>query len=127
MGLTGNVAKLAQLKARIRDLPRTVAQGVAKQGAPAMTQLTRQAYDGGRTVYGDARPVGVNGQVLTLNKSGATSRELRFEAIGTVIRCKLGPKWAPYLIGKYSILPNGGLPAAFAKRLREIVAAAETP
>lgn len=127
MPLAGNLQSLTQLKARIRDLPRTVAAGVAKQGAPAVTELARQAYDGGRNVYGDARPAGVDGRALTLRKSGATERDLRFEAIGTVIRCKLGPKWSRFLIGKYGILPNGALPAAWGKRLGEIVPSAEKP
>jgi hypothetical protein len=90
-----------------------------------MTELTRAAYDGGRTVYGEARPPAVDGGTLTLHKSGATARDLRFEAIGTVIRCKLGPRWARYLIGKYAILPNGALPAAWSKRLGDLVAGIE--
>jgi hypothetical protein len=40
---------------------------------------------------------------------------MHFEAIGTVTRCVLGPPWARYLIGRYTILPNGDayLPVAW--------------
>ncbi len=127
MALRGDLSRLSQLKARLRDLPRTVAADVAQRAAPEMTQLTRQAFEGGRTVYGDARPAAAGGGALTLRKTGATARELRFVSIGTIVRCVLGPSYARYLIGKYGILPNGALPAAWSKRLRDLVAGVKVP
>jgi hypothetical protein len=117
--LKGNLASINGFKGRLRSLPVKLAQSVATRAAPAMTGLTRGAFDGGRTVYGGTRPGGVRGP-LTLERTGATKRTLRFTSVGTVVRCVLGPKYARYLI-RYGILPNGSLPREWSDRLRELV------
>lgn len=122
MGLRGSIEKIQDFKRSLREMPRTIAADVASRAAPALTDRTRQSFDAGQTVYGDARPAGVNGQALTLRKTGAASRELKFVAVGTIVRCVLGPDYAKYLIGKYSVLPNGAMPAAWSKALRELTA-----
>ncbi len=120
--LRGDLSKISDLKRNLRELPRTVAADVASRASPALTDLTREAYSSGRTVYGDARPMGVNGNPLTLRKTGAVEGQTRFVAIGTIVRCALGPRYARYLIGRYRILPNGAMPAAWRERLRTLVA-----
>lgn len=128
MGLRGDLSSLKKMKQTIKDLPRTVAVDVAKRAAPALTDLTREAFNSGRSVYGEARPTSkVDGHALTLHHTGATAGQLRFVQIGTVVRCVLGPKYARYLIGKYSILPNGALPARWSFKLGEIVKATKAP
>ncbi len=122
MGLKGDLGKIHSFKAALRDMPRTLAADVAKRAAPAMTDLTQASFDSGQTVYGDARPRGAEGQPLTLRKTGATEAQMRFVSVGTIVRCVLGPKYARYLIGKYSILPNGAMPVKWAERLRTLVA-----
>lgn len=122
MALRGDLSSIKALKSRIATMPTTVAHDVAQRAAPAMTALTTEAFASGKSVYGDARPEGADGHALTLRKSGATERSLKFVANGTVVRCVLGPKYAKYLIGKYSVLPNGSLPAAWSARLRDLVA-----
>lgn len=109
--------------ARLAQLPTTVRAEVARQGAPACTELAQGAFDGGQTVYGEPRPQGVNGGPLSLVKSGAVRGSLRFVANGTQIRCQLGPKHMRYLVGKYKILPNNALPFRWRARLNEIVKA----
>lgn len=127
MPVRGDISSIARLKSTINALPKSVAHDVAQRAAPAMTELARGAYDSGQTVYGESRPAGAGGQALTLKRTGAVERALRFVANGTVVRCVLGPvnrkgvEYAKYLIGKYSILPNGGLPAAWSARLRDLV------
>jgi hypothetical protein len=88
-----------------------------------LTQLARDAHVARRSVYGESRPVGVSGEVLDLEVSGATARDLRFVANGTIVRAVLGTPYARFLIGKYSILPNGAIPAEWSARLRALVAA----
>lgn len=122
MGLRGDVGKIRNVRQVIAKLPITIAADVAAKAAPAMTGLARDAYSSGRTVYGDPRPHGVDGRALTLNATGETARDVRFQSVGTIVRCVLGPKWAKYLIGKYGILPNGALPTAWRKRIDAIVA-----
>ncbi len=118
--LKGDLSSLRKMKASLRALPLSVAHSVSQRAAPALTSLSRQAYDAGRTVYGEARPMGVDGP-LTLERSGRTKETLKFSAIGTIVRCVLGTPYARYLIGKYSILPNGALPVSWSRRLGELV------
>jgi len=121
-GLRGDLRSIARMKKTIRELPRTVAVDVARRAAPALTDLTRQAFDAGQSVYGEARPQGVDGKPLTLDRTGAVKAQLRFVQIGTVLRCALGPKYARYLI-RYGILPNGALPSSWQRKLGDIVQA----
>jgi hypothetical protein len=121
MGLRGDLGSIRALKKRLSELPLSFAHNVSQAAAPAMTDLTEQAFDSGQTVYDEPRPQGVDGGLLTLRATGATKRELRFTAQGTVIRAVLGTRYARYLIGKYGILPNGPIPARWSRKLRELV------
>src|SRR6187431_1600736 len=110
MALKGNLSTIKGLKTRLQTLPVTIAADVAKRAAPALTAATSADFSSGRTVYGEARPASVNGGSLSLVKSGATRDALKFVAVGTIVRCVLGPKYSRYLIGKYNVLPMGALP-----------------
>jgi hypothetical protein len=121
MALKGNLSPLRGLKQTIRALPLTVAADVSKRAAPALTGLTQQAFGSNQTVYGDARPAGVDGQALSLVKSGATRDALRFISIGTVVRCVLPTRYAKYLIGRYGVMPSGALPAKWSAKLAQLV------
>lgn len=123
--LRGDLGKLRAMRERIARAPITVAYDVAMRAAPAMTALTREAYDAGRTVYGDRRPAGAGGKALTLKRTGDAERGLRFVAVGTIVRVVLAQKYVKYLIGKYQILPNGRLPVAWDEKLRELLAEAK--
>ena len=121
MGLKGNLGSIKGMKAALRAMPLSVAHNVAQKAAPAMTALTQAAFTGNQNVYGDARPAGVNGQPLTLVKSGDTQASLKFVANGTIVRAVLGTKYAKFLVGRFGILPNGALPVQWSRRLGEIV------
>jgi hypothetical protein len=123
-GLRGDLSSLKRLKANLRALPVSISHEVTKQGAPAITDLTQQAFSSNRNVYGDARPASkVTGKPLTLHRTGAVQGALRFVASGTILRCVLGPKYSRFLIGKYGVLPNGALPSSWSRKLGEIVSA----
>jgi hypothetical protein len=126
MGLGGDPRRITTLAQKLRALPITLAADVSKAGAAAFTELTHGAYASGQTVYGDARPRGVDGQPLTLHKTGATEAGLHFVSIGTIVRCVLPNKYQRYLI-RYGILPNGGMPAAWRAKLDQIVHAQKPP
>lgn len=121
--LRGDFARVNDFKRNLRALPITLATAVAKAAAPRMTELTREAFDGNRNVYGDARPAGADGQPLTLEATGETRRTLEFTQIGRLVRAALRTKYGRYLIGKYQILPNGALPVKWTQSLREVAAA----
>lgn len=113
------------LRQELGALPITVSQAIAQRAAPELTRRARAAYLSGKTAYGDDRPEGVDGAALTLMRTGATFRTLRFVQSGTIVRCALGTRYAKYLIGKYRVLPVGDLtamPAAWARAIDQIVA-----
>ena len=120
-GLRGDLSSIRAMKRSVAALPITLRHAVAADGAPALTAATREAFAAGRSVYGEARPLGVSGKTLDLYVTGAVSRQLRFQNYGTVIKCVLEPKYSRYLIGKYGVLPNGALPASWSTRLGAII------
>lgn len=122
MALQGDLRSLRSLKRVLARLPITVSARIAERGAPEATALALGAFDGGRTVYGASRPRGVDGEALTLVKSGASRRALRFEATGTQMRTAVLPRWTKYLIGRYDVLPNGPMPAEWRERMTAIAA-----
>lgn len=122
-GVKGNQA-LARLKDQLRRLPVTVAHDAAREAAPLLTRLTRVAFDSGQNVYGEPRGAkypSKTGAPLTLVDTSYTRDNLRFEQAGTIVRCVLAKPYQRYLIGKYGILPNGGLPVWWDRKLRQIV------
>ena len=95
------------VKKALRLQPITVARTIASRVSPSLTSLSQASYREAQTVYGRPRPRGEGGKVLSLVKTGATLRDTKFIAIGTETMCRLGTPYAKYLIGKYTILPNG--------------------
>lgn len=87
-----------------------------------MSEFAGTAYDSGATVYGRPRPQGVDGNALTLHKTGASREAMAFLATGRDIRTRILPRYTRYLIGKYDVLPNGPLPAAWREALVQIAA-----
>lgn len=120
MSLRGNPQNLRALAKALRDLPTRVQQNVAARVAPVLTAKADGAYASGQTVYGDARPAGVHGNALSLVRSGDTEARMRFVAIGTVVRCSLGKRYAKFLIGKYRILPMGRMPTSWSQAIGDI-------
>ncbi len=116
---------LASLTRKLKEMPLTLAASVAGRTAPVLTNKTQTAFTGGQTVYGEARPLGVDGQPLDLQRTGAVARQLRFGSTGTIVRAVLGEKYTKYLIGKYGILPNGPLPTGWKEGIAQVVK--ETP
>jgi hypothetical protein len=116
--------RVGDLKRALRRLPIAVAQGVATRAAPDLTDRTRTAFSSGQTVYGAPRPRGVSGAALSLEATGTVKGELRFVRIGTIVRARLGPRYARYLIGRYDVLPNGPIPAAWRTALSALARAA---
>lgn len=121
-GVKGDFHKLSKISAALRKLPMVAAQKAAARVAPAVTDASRAAFQAGQTVYGDARPLGVDGNLLTLHKTGRLFGSLQYKAIGTIVRCVLGPPYAKYNI-RYGILPRGGatLPFGWIKMIKGIV------
>lgn len=110
------------LKRALRRLPITSVARIASRAAPVMSTLAQDAHASGRTVYDRPRPRGVDGDSLSLERTGATRAALQFVATGRDIRTAKLPRYARYLIGKFSILPNGPLPVVWRERFRTLAA-----
>jgi hypothetical protein len=113
MSLRGNPAKLSKLAATLRGIPTVVVQRIAAKVAPRLTALAAASFAAGQNAYGQAWPAGVNGQALTLRRTGALASKLSFVAIGTRVRAVLGVPYARYIIGRFAVLPGRALPTAW--------------
>jgi hypothetical protein len=120
-GVRQTGGSIRDIKRSLAALPTSVTHSVAQRGAPVLTELAGGAYDSNRNVYGDTRRPGVKGNTLSLERTGATRRTVKFVSNGTIIRCVLGTKYAKFLIGKYGILPNGAMPADWSAALAKVV------
>lgn len=114
---------LRSFKQRLQTLPITLAADVARRASPELTTITQAAHASGKTVYGEPRPVGVNGNVLDLVDTGTTQRDLKFVTIpgSTIVRAALPEKYMRFLIGRYGVLPNGRIPVAMKRALDRLV------
>lgn len=116
----GNAA-FGGLKAKLRALPVSLAHNIAQRVAPALASAASSAFDAGRTVYGESRPKGVDGNELDLVASGRTRSTVTYTATGRLVRVALGTAWSKFLIGKYRILPNGAIPVEWKRKIDETV------
>lgn len=125
MALRGNIRSLKGLRKRLAKMPTVMAQKVATRTARALSSELRSAFAAGRTVYGESRPTGTQGNKLDLKVTGKTSGSLRFVAIGTLVRAQLTTKYARYLI-RFGIMPNAGaaMPVAWS-RIIELISLEE--
>ena len=110
---------LSEFAKDLRRLPRTVAIRVAEESAPALTDLGRASFDAGETPYGAAWKQGADGKRVTLDKTGALKRFIRYVAIGAKLRVSLGVNYAKYQIGKRPVFPRQGgeLPDTYVQAL----------
>lgn len=128
MSLQGDLRSLRSLRRTLAKLPITVSARIAQRAAPQVSDLARQAFDSGQTVYGTPRPKGVDGQTLDLVRSGRARRAAQFVAEGTQMRTHVLPNYFKYLINgpkgrpDLYVLPNGPLPRAWQSALREAAA-----
>lgn len=120
-GLKGNVSDIRKIAKRIPSLPTTLVAEVADKAAPVLTEYATGSFASNQTAYDDARPRGVDGRPLTLERTGLTRTSIRFVRVGSVVRCVLGPRYAKFLVGKYRILPMGRMPVKWSRRLAKLV------
>jgi len=116
-----DLSSLTKITARLRALPRVLAQDIAERAAPKISAFAKESFDASRDPYGAPWAPGVNGQTITLRKTGALERFVHYVAIGTKIRVSLGVKYAKYQIGKRLIYPRRDLlPKQYSDALRQL-------
>lgn len=99
-------SSLKQFAEDLRRLPRVVAQKVAERAAPALTAIAEATADASENAYGQPWAAGKHGQRVTLNRTGALLKFIRYVAIGTKLRVALGVPYAKYQVGKRPIFPR---------------------
>lgn len=111
---------LSQFANDLRRLSRVVAIRVAEEAAPELTKLAAATFDESENPYGLNWAPGAQGQRVTLRKTGALARFIRYVAIGTKLRVALGVPYAKYQIGKRPVFPrqDGDLPTAYVQTLQ---------
>lgn len=104
---------------RLRTLPTVVAHKVAQAAAPILTEAAQSTFASGETPYGVGWAPGVDGKRVTLRKSGALARGIRYVAIGTRLRLALTTSYAKYQVGRRQVTPGQGaaLPGDYAAAL----------
>lgn len=121
MSFTSSLQSLRRFSSDLRRLPRVLAQRVTQKSAPAITALAVRAFDSGTDPYGIAWEPGADGERVTLRKTGALERYLRYVAVGTKLRVALGVAYAKYQIGKRPVFPRqgGALPLDYVRALEK--------
>lgn len=130
-GLKGSLKLLSNLQADIKRLPQSVAHDIAQASAPEITSEARRSFDAGRTAYDAPRPLGVDGNELTLERTGALRRAIKFAAVGSTVRAVLrSVPYARYFIGyskpgraSFEVLPpaNKFMPSKWHKKITNVV------
>lgn len=122
-GLRGDTSKLSKLASAMKALPVRVSQAVAARVAPELTSRARASFAAQENPYGDTWAPGVDGNAVTLRKSGTLFSGVRFTAIGTRVRAVLGAPYAKYQVGKRKVLPSGGskMPSDWSAAIEDIV------
>ncbi|MCL2777723.1 MAG: hypothetical protein FWD73_06935 [Polyangiaceae bacterium] len=111
---------IAQFTSEIRRLPRRVAMRIAEECAPILTELSLQTFNASETPYGVPWDPSDEGNTVTLVKTGALKKTIKYVAIGTKLRVSLGVPYAKYQIGKRPVFPTQGgqLPQSFVAALQ---------
>lgn len=117
-----DLSKLNRMAKALRKLPLTVQRVAATKTAPDITSRARASFESGETVFGTARPTGVDGQALTLHRTGRLLSGVKFTAIGTRVRAVLSVFYARYNV-KYGILPRGRgyMPVSWRESIKTII------
>lgn len=117
------IRSISHFAEKLRRLPRTIAIEVAKEAAPILTEAARATFDKSQDAYGVDWDPGVNGQTVTLVKSGSLKAGLYYVAIGTKLRVRLPVSYAKYQVGKRPVHPRQGeaLPLAFSEALSKVL------
>ncbi len=116
-----SIASLKDFSARLRALPRVVAQKVAIAAAPALTEAALSTFNASTDADGTPWAPLATGDRATLRKSGSLAGKIRYVAIGTRLRVALGVAHAKYQVGRRPLFPKQGepLPPAYVKALQD--------
>ncbi len=116
-----SLESLKRFTAGLSALPKVLGAKVAAASAPKISSAASSTFAASQDPYGIPWAPGEAGKPVTLRKTGALAREVRYVAIGTKIRVVLGVPYAKYQIGKRPVFPRqgGALPLPYVRALEE--------
>lgn len=117
---------IARFSSGLRTLPTRLAQLTAEKAAPIITEAAETTFHASQDPFGVPWVPGVDGQTVTLRKTGALEEKVFYVAIGTRLRVAIGVPYAKYQIGKRNVFPSQGalLPATYSDALAKAAAEA---
>lgn len=122
MSFKGDPSSLSKFSQRLQSLPTVLGQKIAASAAPVITDAARTTFDASQNAYGVPWAPGADGDLVTLEDTGALKRQIQYVAIGTKLRVVLGVKYAKYQIGKRPVYPTQGkeLPVSYIRKLSDL-------
>jgi len=116
---------LRQFSEDLKRLPKVVAFKVAERAAPIITALAKETFDASETPEGKSWTPGKTGKTITLRKTGALEKFIKYVAIGSKLRVSLGVPYAKFQVGKRPVFPRqgGDLPPAYTRALERVAVA----
>lgn len=120
-GAYGDFTKLQKKAEALRRLPKVVAIRAAAMSAGAINALAAGTFSRSEDAYGVGWKPSVDGEKVTLRKSGKLASNVRYKATGTRLRAVLGVAYAKYQVGARPIFPRKGdlLPKEYTVALKE--------
>lgn len=120
-GLIGDVNKIRAIEKAFLRFPKVAARILTKRVASKITALGRATFNAGQNAYGDEWEPLADGSPATLVRSGALAKGVEYVANGRLLRARLGPRYAKYVIGKRPIFPQkkAKLPPSYNAAIRE--------
>ena len=118
-----DLSTLSKFSEALRRLPVVVAIKIAERAAPILSELAHATANAGEDPYGVPWAPGVDGQTVTLRKSGDMLRPLAYIPRGPKLRASLTTRYAKYQLGKRTVFPRQGglLPSAYSEALKVAV------
>lgn len=103
-----SLASIRAFASRLRSLPKVVAIKIAVAAADAINEVARETFDAGADAYGVPWAPSSDGQRVSMYKSGALSKGVRYVAVGGRLRAVLSTPYAKYQIGRRPVFPRAG-------------------
>lgn len=104
---TGTVAKFLRALNELGSA--RLAQTIASYAAPVLTRVGLQDFDAQKAPSGVPWAPSAEGKTVDLVRTGSLRGNVRYVAVGRILRVALGVRYARYQIGKRPIFPARGL------------------
>ena len=118
-----DTSSLSKFSSALKNMRKGVAIDIAARAAPVITEFAKESFANSEDPYGVPWQPSVDGDTVTLQKTGRLRDKIHYVAHGTILRVKLSVDHAKYQIGKRPVYPRQGglLPKKYTDALDKIV------